>query len=105
MVRRDLGGDGRTDPVDDCVLFRRHDPARLARRAIDRRGVERLDGREVDHAGLDSGALERVRSLETPGHLVAATDQRDVGSLADYARAADSEVVVRRVDRRLIYTE
>src|SRR3989441_4898688 len=104
MVRRDRGGNGCPDPVDDRVLLRGHDPAGFPRRAVDRRDVERLGGGEIDHPGLNPRALQRVRGLEAAGHHEAAADQRDVGSIPHHTRPANREIVFRRGDGRHVRT-
>src|SRR2546426_5847710 len=63
-VRHDRRGDRRPDAMDDRVLFRGHDSARLPRRAVDRRDVERLGRREIDHPG------DRKSTRLNSSHLV-----------------------------------
>src|SRR5438552_3858239 len=98
--RRDGGRNRAADPMDNRVLLCGHDPTRLPRGSVDRRDIERLHGREVDHPRFDSVAVETVRGLETPSDHQPASDQGDVRAVPDHASPADREVVLRRCDRR-----
>ena len=65
VAHDDLGDRGAKAALDHRLLDR-DDRAGLARRGDDRRLVERLDGRDVDHPRLDALLGESVRGCERP---------------------------------------
>ena len=79
---------------DGVVLGHDHHPARARRLPEDRRLIQRLDGRHVQHADIDAVGFQRLDGFERPhGHEAGRDDER-ILAVAQELRFAEFERVV-----------
>src|ERR1035437_673569 len=87
-------GDRAGEAAGDQVILGSDDPRHAREQGGDGGAIERLQGADVQHRGLDAGGGKGAGGLERAGGHEAGADEGHIGAIAQEARATDFKLAV-----------